>query len=211
MRSLMYGLAFASSMSVNAELVSVGMGEGVYDSTSGITWSSFEKTKGYSLSEINQALSQNGALYGWELANYNDVFTLWSNNVPRYNENAHLEEFGITKAERAVWSGFFGITYSDNRSISYYFNPELNQWKIGGYYRDGMLDFLGENVKFNHTEYVENGSYGYAYGYYLVLSDQFSLSSSGNVVSADVPSSGLFFGPPLLLGLVGFRKRTKKV
>lgn len=210
MKKIVCSLILASSLSVNAELVSVGQGEGVYDTSTGLTWSSFEKTRGYSISELNKELGYGGSLYGWELAGHNIIFDLWSNNVPRYEDNSDEGIFAVTETERAEWNALFGVTHSDNRSSSYYFNPDVNAWNMGGYYRDGMLNFYGENASPNHTAYVEKGTYKDFYGYYLILGDQFKLSDSGNITSSDLPISTWLFGLPLL-AMLRLKHKRKRV
>ena len=147
-----------------------------------------------------------GECQGWELADHNDIFQLWSNNVARYDENKHLIEFSITVEERAEWIAFFGITGVDNRSASYYYNSDKGDWYAGGYYRDGYLSFFTENSNVPQGDYVVNGTYNDYYGYYLTLNDSFSLDESGNLIAADVPLGAWFIALPFFVGL-GVRKR----
>lgn len=205
MKKIICSLLVMISSYSHAELVSVGGGEGVYDTDTGVTWSSFEKTIGFSLPQLQDAMEYGGELYGWKLADSEDVYTLWSNNVPRYNEVESTSKFSFTVDERQQWIEMFGTTYKDNRSSSYYYDNTSGLWRNGGYYRDGMLNFYGEGHSADYTYDVEHGTYSDAYGYYLVLDDGFEFKNDGSI--SNVPVSGLAFALPLALGLFGMRRK----
>lgn len=205
--------ALMVSVGANAALVSADDGFAVYDSQTGTYWMNLMETVNLPLSELEAEMEAGGKYEGWGFASKEDVHELWSLNVDSYDANKGEKSYIVGSAERDEWASYFGssdhVAYL-NMSTGFYYDEPVNQWRLGGFYREnypssGDIIFHTEKFTTTYNSYVVKG---HTYGHYMVYSGTLSLDDSAASVE-DVPLPLWGMGALGLLGL-GFGRKSKK-